>query len=115
MWKNLNHASSQEVVAYRREVIQYLLVSHSRRNGRLPYLADRLSVTNSYPAGIYLYTSDSAFNQVQMARYMGTGTIIRPPKSQFGGFPTTSNSSSLGEPQTEEGYPTYEVVDSAPV
>lgn len=58
--------------------------------------ADKYSVTQSYPAGIYIYTTTSQFNTVDMARYMAAGTIITSPIGQYRPVTYSSNDSSLG-------------------
>lgn len=56
-----------------------------------------LIVTQSRPAGLYMYTTDSLFN-AQMSNYMASGKVITPPKiprllgnlSGHGTFPSLS-------------------------
>ncbi|CAD6587387.1 MAG: hypothetical protein ASARMPRED_003080 [Alectoria sarmentosa] len=38
-----------------------------------------LIITQSRPAGLYMYTTDSRFNTVTMTPYMATGKLIEPP------------------------------------
>ncbi len=59
-----------------------------------------------------MYTTTSAFNQVQMTRYMGTGAIIEAPTYQYGAYASSSNSSSKEGPQTDEGDSNFEVFNS---
>ena len=40
-------------------------------------------VSNSQPAGLYMYTTDSSFNMIAMSRYMGDGMVITPPIRQL--------------------------------
>lgn len=59
-----------------------------------------------------MYTTTSTFNQVQMARYMGTGTIIDPPKGRYGADVSAYNSSSEEGPQSDEGVQNFDTFDS---
>ena len=40
-----------------------------------------------------MYTTTSEFNRVQMARYMGAGTMVKPPIGRYGSFSYSSNGS----------------------
>ena len=62
-----------------------------------------MAVTNNVPAALYMYTSDSRFNDEQMTEYIIDGQIIVPPDMQAqelsGGFNdslSTSNGTAFG-------------------
>lgn len=50
-----------------------------------------LTEGGGYPAGIYMYTTDSKFNQEIMSQYMATGKMITPPKDPRWGLGSLSN------------------------
>ena len=51
-------------------------------------------MTNSQPAGLYMYTTDSSFNTIAMGNYMGNGKVIKPPLRQYGGISDGTYSSN---------------------
>ena len=54
---------------------------------------DLLTVTQNVPAALYMYTTNSQFNDQQMTQYMIDGKIIVPPDMEADGLGSGFNNS----------------------